>query len=68
MTMAAPTLMAARRKNKWNRHYASTLVHYLGIEEALEVCRERMWHGIRDEILQRHPLSTRSGGAGSQAP
>lgn len=48
--------MVARRKSNRNRNYASTLVHYLGVEEALVVCRDRMWHKVREEILQQNPL------------
>ncbi len=55
--MAAPTSIAARRKSNRNRNYASTIVHYLGVEEALAVCREKSWNEVHDEILQRHPVA-----------
>ncbi len=48
--------MVARRKSNRNRSYASTLVHYLGVDEALAVCHERMWHQVRQEILQQNSL------------
>ncbi len=48
--------MVARRKSNRNRNYASTLVHYLGVDEALAVCHERMWHQVRKEILQQNTL------------
>ncbi len=68
MTTAAPASIAARRKNNRNRQFAGTLVHYLGVEEALEVCRKKMWHEVREEILQQNPVSAGSEGAETQAP
>ncbi len=54
MTINGPISMVARRKSNRNRNYASTLVHYLGVDEALAVCHERMWHQVRKEILQQN--------------
>jgi len=44
---------ADRRKAKREQQYAGTLVHYLGAEKALAVCKENMWHGIRQAILEQ---------------
>jgi hypothetical protein len=46
--------VAARRAVNKNRHYANTLVHYLGIEEALKVCRDNMWHSVHQAIVEQH--------------
>lgn len=48
---------AARRRSKRERQYANTLVHYLGVEQALEVCSEHMWTGVRQAILEQHDSS-----------
>jgi len=44
---------ATRRKMKRERQYASTLVHYLGVEQALAVCSENMWNGVKQAILEQ---------------
>lgn len=44
---------ADRRKAKREQQYAGTLVHYLGVEKALAVCKENMWNGIRQAILEQ---------------
>lgn len=43
---------ADRRKAKREQQYAATLVHYLGVEKALATCKENMWNGIRQAILE----------------
>lgn len=47
---------ASRRKLKREQQYASTLVHYLGVERALAVCRENMWTGVRQAILEQQDV------------
>lgn len=42
------------RKARRDRQYASTLVHYLGVERALEVCRENTWNEVRRAIVEQH--------------
>lgn len=44
---------ADRRKAKREQQYAATLVHYLGSEKALAVCKENMWSGVRQAILEQ---------------
>ena len=68
MTTAAPASIAARRKNNRNRQFAGTLVHYLGVEEALEVCRKKSWNEVRDEILQQNLASTAPEGVDTHSP
>jgi len=46
--------VAARRAVNKNRHYANTLVHYLGINEALKVCKDNMWHSVYQAIVEQH--------------
>ncbi len=46
--------VAARRAVNKNRHYANTLVHYLGVDEALKVCRDNMWHSVYQAIVEQH--------------
>lgn len=46
--------VAARRAVNKNRHYANTLVHYLGIDEALKVCQDNMWHSVYQAIVEQH--------------
>ncbi len=50
---------ATRRKAKRENQYASTLVHYLGIDQALEVCRANMWNGVRQAILEQQGFGQR---------
>jgi len=55
--MATVTYMktvAARRAVNKNRHYANTLVHYLGVDEALKVCQDKMWHSVYQAIVEQH--------------
>lgn len=55
--MAKVTYMktvAARRAVNRNRNYANTLVHYLGVDEALKVCRDNMWHSVYQAIVEQH--------------
>ncbi|MEN8195669.1 MAG: hypothetical protein ABFS30_04025 [Pseudomonadota bacterium] len=54
MTAAAfPTKTASNRKVKRDQQYASTLVHYLGVERALKVCKENTWTGVRQAIIEQ---------------
>lgn len=46
--------VAARRAVNRNRNYANTLVHYLGVDEALKVCRDNMWHSVYQAIVEQH--------------
>jgi hypothetical protein len=46
--------VAARRAVNRNRNYANTLVHYLGVNEALKVCQEKMWHSVYQAIVEQH--------------
>ena len=46
--------VAARRAVNRNRNYANTLVHYLGVNEALKVCRDNMWHSVYQAIVEQH--------------
>jgi len=46
--------VAARRAVNRNRHYANTLVHYLGFDEALKVCENNMWHSVYQAIVEQH--------------
>ena len=46
--------VAARRAVNKNRHYANTLVHYLGMNEALKVCKDNMWHSVYQAIVEQH--------------
>lgn len=48
--------VAARRAVNKNRHYANTLVHYLGVDEALKVCRDNMWHSVYQAIMEQHEI------------
>jgi len=45
--------VAARRAVNKNRHYANTLVHYLGVDEALKVCEDNMWHSVYQAIVEQ---------------
>jgi len=45
---------ASKRKTKRDQQYASTLVHYLGVEKALDVCKENTWTGVRQAIIENH--------------
>ena len=53
-TVTCMKTVAARRAVNKNRHYANTLVHYLGLEEALKVCRDNMWHSVHQAIIEQH--------------
>lgn len=46
--------VAARRAVNRNRNYANTLVHYLGVDEALRVCRDNMWNSVYQAIVEQH--------------
>lgn len=48
-----PTRTASSRKAKRDQQYASTLVHYLGVENALKVCKENTWNGVRLAIVEQ---------------
>jgi hypothetical protein len=45
------------RKARRDRQYASTLVHYLGVEKALEVCRENTWIEVRKAIVEQYGVA-----------
>lgn len=53
-TVSYMKTVAARRAVNKNRHYANTLVHYLGIDEALKVCQDNMWHSVYQAIVEQH--------------
>lgn len=53
ITAAFPTKTASNRKTKRDQQYASTLVHYLGVEKALKVCKENTWKGVRQAIVEQ---------------
>ena len=53
ITAAFPTKTASNRKTKRDQQYASTLVHYLGLEQALKVCKENTWTGVRQAIIEQ---------------
>lgn len=61
---------ADRRKAKREQQYAATLVHYLGVDKALATCKENMWHGIRNAILEQQGVqanAARQQSAGHKA-
>lgn len=51
-----PVRTASKRKAKRDQQYASTLVHYLGVERALEVCKENTWTGVRQAIIEQQSM------------
>lgn len=53
-TVTCMKTVAARRAVNKSRHYANTLVHYLGVDEALKVCRDNMWHSVHQAIVEQH--------------
>ena len=53
-TVVDMKMVAARRAVNKNRHYANTLVHYLGFNEALKVCEDNMWHSVYQAIVEQH--------------
>ncbi|UCH74765.1 MAG: hypothetical protein JSU82_02605 [Rhodospirillales bacterium] len=53
-TVSYMKTVAARRTVNKNRHYANTLVHYLGIDEALKICQDNMWHSVYQAIVEQH--------------
>jgi len=53
-TVVNMKMVAARRAVNKNRHYANTLVHYLGFNEALKVCEDNMWHSVYQAIVEQH--------------
>ncbi|MBE9555279.1 MAG: hypothetical protein IMF08_00345 [Proteobacteria bacterium] len=52
-TATFPANTASNRKAKRDLQYASTLVHYLGVEKALKVCAENAWTGVRQAIVEQ---------------
>lgn len=52
-TAAFPANTVTNRKIKRDQQYASTLVHYLGVEKALKVCKENTWIGVRQAIIEQ---------------
>jgi hypothetical protein len=44
---------SSKRKAKRDQQYASTLVHYLGVKKALQVCKENTWTGVRQAIVEQ---------------
>ncbi len=63
--VTAQASIAARRKANQNRRYAKTLVHYLGVAAALEVCRRKSWPGVQAAILKQSSPVEGQPGAGS---
>lgn len=53
---------ADRRRAKREQQYAATLVHYLGAEKALAVCKENMWGGVRQAILEQQGVQAAVAG------
>jgi hypothetical protein len=54
MTAAAfPTKTASSRTANRDQQHASMLVHYLGVEKALKVCKENTWTGVRQAIIEQ---------------
>jgi len=47
------TSLVGRRAASRNRQYASTLVHYLGVQEALKTCERNMWRSVRTAIEEQ---------------
>ncbi len=59
MSMATfPTNTVSNRKARRDQQYASTLVHYLGVEKALKVCAENTWTGVRQAIIEQQDATT----------
>lgn len=56
-TASFPVRTASNRKAKRDQQYASTLVHYLGVEKALDVCKENTWTGVGQAIME-HETAT----------
>lgn len=52
-TTTFPANTASNRKAKRDQQYASTLVHYLGVEKALKVCAENTWTGVSQAIIEQ---------------
>jgi len=52
-TAAFTTRTVSNREAKRDRQHASTLVHYLGVEKALKVCKENTWTGVRQAIVEQ---------------
>lgn len=48
---------ASKRKAKRDQQYAGTLVHYLGVQKALKVCRDNTWTGVRRAIIEQHQMA-----------
>jgi len=44
---------ASNRNAKRDQQYASTLVHYLGVEKALKLCKKNTWTGVRRAIIEQ---------------
>ncbi len=61
----AQASIADRRKANQHRQFAKTLVHYLGVEEALEVCRQKSWLDVQAAILKHSLPGKGRPGAGS---
>lgn len=57
-TATFPVRTASNRKAKRDQQYASTLVHYLGVEQALEVCKKNTWTGVRQAIIEQQSVTT----------
>ncbi len=54
-----PVKPRSKRKAKRDRQYANTLIHYLGVEKALEVCEENTWNGVRKAIIEQTDAAVR---------
>ena len=52
-TATFPANIASNRKIKRDQQYASTLVHYLGVNKALEVCKENTWNSVHQAIVEQ---------------
>lgn len=50
--------VAARRAVNRNRNYANTLVHYLGVDQALKVCQQKSWHAVYQAIVEQQATET----------
>lgn len=52
-----PVRVATNRKVRRDQQHASTLVHYLGVEKALKVCKENTWNGVRQAIIEQQSVA-----------
>ena len=51
-----PDKRAAKRKANRDKQFANTLVHYLGVDGALDACRHNKWLSVHDMIVSLNEL------------